>query len=374
MLHKDLLANISPEKIHSFLLRNGWRKLDSERQEVCNYQIDSFGPERREIRICTPGRHDLSDYDSFVFRTISVLCRILGYEAFDLVQQILNPCDIFKARVISPSSSNGTYPIDRSVKLFESLRDLFIFSACAEIKNEKFCKRRLDHAVDLAKTFHVGPNSVGSMIVSFYVILPVAPSPEMRNTTPEARKVMKRVVNGFRIASRAVETGDFQEISRNFQQGFNANMCDAVAELLEGEDECTCKFSVQFDPEWEIVGPREETFEIASSVRTFVKRASMELRNIELVRRAKIQGYFYELRRENVHDTEQGDRQVKVMGNDEEGNFVRAYVYLNEQDYQRACDAHKMNAKVTIEGNLTKEGRKNILYGPTIISVGEAEE
>src|ERR1700724_200712 len=50
---------------------------------------------------------------------------------------------------------------------------------------------------------------------------------------PIQRRVLERITRGFLFAKNAQQKQDPEEISQHFEQGFNANMCKAAAEMLQ---------------------------------------------------------------------------------------------------------------------------------------------
>ncbi len=101
------IAKVTPLKLKSFLLKNGWKVVEAR-----DYLIRLLKEEQsRQLFIDIPTENDFSIDDDesieFIDSAVNRICVFLNRTKFDIIQQIIEPCDVFKSRIISPDSELG---------------------------------------------------------------------------------------------------------------------------------------------------------------------------------------------------------------------------------------------------------------------------
>jgi hypothetical protein len=365
-VYKKLFEAIAPNQIKHFLSRNKWIEEPLPRNEVVHFRAppDSDNP---EFKLLIPNSR-ISDGDQlFMQSTITNLADIFEMDLMDLIQQILNPCDIFRLNLTSPETKFGTVPITKTGGIFSNLLDLVIFSACLELREESYYPKRIKEAISLAENARTGPTEFGSFEVVVYMNLPKRNPDE--ESIPIQRKIMKRIMGGLSVIHDAGELSDSELIVSKFNEGFNANMCDAMDGILTAFSDASCQFSCINDLEWEPQRVRKEFVSIKSSYSSTIKSASIAMKPPTNNIPAILTGQIVQLSRGKDRETRLEERKVRIYGADQDGEAWHAIAYLGEDAYKIACDAHKQDQSIKIEGILEKVGRIWWLTNPHNLSI-----
>src|SRR5262245_54270395 len=125
-----VLQLIHPLDISRYLLHRGWIKKSAIRNDISLFispaTKDSPAP---SIELVIPKSQDFRDYPESIWRTLKTLSAYENKNITDIIIQIRSLCDIFKARVISLETSDGSIAIHKCIEIVSQINELIIYSA-----------------------------------------------------------------------------------------------------------------------------------------------------------------------------------------------------------------------------------------------------
>jgi hypothetical protein len=177
---------------------------------------------------------------------------------------------------------------------------------------------------------------------------------------PLNRRIIERIAVGLATYSEAVESQDPSAIAKRLD-GFSANMCDAMADVIEETDVSKMAVGIKLSPEWRSVN--------LASVSTF----SIEQKNIELLRVAaktmrvdekpRPVTVFGRVRRvETVGNPadlleDPATKEIEINWASDDNTLLHVKLMLSNVDYVEAVEAHKSGKPVSASGMLIRSGR-----------------
>jgi hypothetical protein len=179
---------------------------------------------------------------------------------------------------------------------------------------------------------------------------------------------VQRLVRGLSNIRLAELSENPSIIAENYQTGFNANMCDALIELVEKTSD-RLKIEVAWSPEW-IPAPDvldAPTFAMKPSTIELVRDAAISLRRVETARPYTISGPVIRLKSEhNPADLldVSSPREIVVQWNSADFGQLNVKVVLPPSDYIIAVEAHKTGRIISVTGMLERINRSWILSSP----------
>jgi hypothetical protein len=194
--------------------------------------------------------------------------------------------------------------------------------------------------------------------------MPIPPNPNDMlipdlQPAPFERRVMIRVMRGLQIASKGLREGDVSILTRDYARGFNANLCEVMAGLTQELPGFGSEFTVLWSPEYAI----DEQLRNAEAVRIdpdsfrpFFEAAAKSLRHAKESQETTIRGSVIQLHADPESDEAEDDEERQIIVKCDLGavRAVKVHASLTADDYRKACDAHKDNREVEIEGRPEK--------------------
>jgi hypothetical protein len=195
----------------------------------------------------------------------------------------------------------------------------------------------------------------------------------IEQTPPFERRVIQRIVRGMRTIKQASEDDNPALISESYRTGFNANMCEELADLVESTTD-RIRFEFEWSPEW--TPPSDvstlRTYEAPLHTASILRDAANGLRKQELGGNRRIDGLIIGLKSEhdptNILDASV-PRQVFVRWDSPEYGPIHIRIVLEPEDYLQAVESHKRGDRVSIDGVLEKIGRYWTLTGARNLAV-----
>src|SRR5690606_16806892 len=72
---------------------------------------------------------------------------------------------------------------------------------------------------------------------------------------PFERRVIERVAIGLLHLRQAIQSGDTSPLKTNYEEGFNANTCDSLANAVEVVEDFDLEVGILWSPEWRVRQP-----------------------------------------------------------------------------------------------------------------------
>jgi hypothetical protein len=179
--------------------------------------------------VALPVNEQFRDFSTRIAEAVMRVADVEQISPQDVVRKIQSmEQDVFSLRLLSPP--NEFPSLETTSCLFQSLRNLVAYGACMEKVSRRYFDRFFGVGKEQAQHFQFTQTFQGSFGIT--VESQVIEQSQQRFSwsddtfAPLQRRVLERITRGFLFAKNAQQKQDPAEISQNFEQGFNANMCD----------------------------------------------------------------------------------------------------------------------------------------------------
>ena len=382
----DSLRLISTDALSAYAEAEGWVKSGEYRRYSDIYSADG------KPEILVPRTAVIDDYAMLVSDLIRTFARQAGRDEA-AVYYDLTVADRDVIRVSVNGDGSEILPVASGVALLNRSRDMVLAAACSLGSSRPIYRVDSNSAASAyLKEVRLSYMETGSSVLVLQS--PVVPpeksdavldvpfkqrsaslsalseqglaSSDVEVDSPMARRVTERLrgsLTAARDAAEQVTVGEAGAFDSVVRAGVSANLCEAVAGLLDG----AAPFQVGFT----FAKTRPSALNYAKvgfdmSHAEILKDAARNYRAAAPVYGAKLFVF--------VHGLDRREPQVSgvVRVRADVGGGVRSVsVVLNADDYDRAVEAHRANASVNMEGDLERAGRRWHLRNARLAEVAD---
>lgn len=327
------------------------------------------------VEVVIPETHVDFERRTYVRNAIEALSAIKGEDVEMTILRIeTQDRDLLLARVPDTEGTNSVSLADAE-KYISHFKSLVAFSAASEEDPRPFFKNYLGQARNMIHHYRFGHTFRGSF--GFTIESPIV-SPVKRLTqhrlfeaevqdepsvvSPIERRVMERIVRGLYDAQNAAQQDDVGILLDGYASGLNANMCNALAEVVE---ENALRYEVFWSPTVEVSDDVAQASSIELSVRHYglLLEANRQLKRKD-PETVNVQGYVTSLSAEEPLRLD-ARRTIEIKWHfRQEGAPMRVLVDLSKDDYIEAHKAHLLGHIVEVRGVLAKAGNSWRLGDP----------
>lgn len=374
---KEALSRLSLIDIRGYLVSLGWKLTGSYGDVATVFEkTDGRG---REFELLLPKREELADYAERIADVVATLSSVEGREQLSIYYDLVKSgFDVMRFRA-SEADEAGTIALENGVALYDHARDLIAAAANAAIKPKRAYR---GNSPTIAKNYvdslRLGQTEVGSYILT--VVSPVPPAlesdqlpllPELgEGEEPFPRTVTRTLVRALRATKHAVTeataTGRIDPFEAAIQAGVSANLCEAIAQLVENGT------NVDISVSWSRVRPAPE----ATSVYVFTRdnariltEAATTFREQEPQSDTTIEGFVIGLNRE----PQEFDGKAKIRGFFD-GQIRTLTAQFNVSDYRKVVEAHDKKLRVRVDGDVLRRGPFQYLENARNLIIFEDDE
>ena len=361
---KEALAAVSPAALSAYARAEGWTREDAWGEHSDVYTRDG-APE-----IIVPGTRRLGDYVSIVSRLIEIFAEAAGTDTLSLYR-VLTTVDRDVVRVGAVTGGGGgSVSLNDSVKLITGARDMVLAAARSLREPGPACRCAASSETDdYLRQVRLGHTEQDSRAV-----VPIGPIvPPLRGSAaddrPVGRRMTQRLIEALTATREATEkasVGDANAFRDVVSRGAGADLCDALAMLIEPFHGIDVRLS------WARTRPMKtagETVRFGSSDAPVLREAARCFREREPLPDTSLVGRVQRLQRSDG----QTDGTVTLRTwIDRRVRSVSAV--LNGRDYDRAIQAHRDNAPVVMFGDLERFGSRWRLRNPRILDIISDED
>ncbi len=376
------LQNLSIDNISTYLQHMGWkqRKYPDSRLIFFDGPKDDRG---KSIVLTLPTDKSFHDSNELIARAINLLAAVERTSPPQIIQQIRVPHqDSIYVRMLL---SEGITPsLDATSHIIHGLRNLVVYSACMEREPRRYFEQSFREGRQQAQHFRFGHTFQGSFgfTVESAIVdtlwYPVDESNRDGNIyLPFERRVIERIARGFLLVREAIQRKDSAIISKNYERGLNANMCNALAEMFKATDNTTIEFSIAWSSK---LKPSQDIFAIDSiqlpgNVSRYLEEAAQYLEAIHKAEEGNtIEGAAQYLKA--IHKAEEGNTieatTVKgtIQGLSSDGHMNRTAQVFSEgygkvlisivpnSEWDKVvCDAYRDRKSISVKGTLIRKGK-----------------
>jgi hypothetical protein len=366
----------SLESIRRYLQLNGWSETGTTSDATSLFWLAVDGD---RIEVPLPTRRDFQGSERIIADALRTLGQLTDRDALQIIDDI-NSIAFDRIRSILPDELVRSDSIDLNIAsaFIANAKRLIAATATTELAPSAFFGRVTKEALAYTGRCRFGHTFRGSF--GFTIESPIVrndePSlPVMAEVAPFERRVVQRLVRGLSSVRLAEATENPNVIAESYHTGFNANVCDALLELVEKTTD-RLRIEVVWSPEWlpAIDVLDIPTFSIGPSTVELVRDAANSLRQIEAARHCTIVGTVIRLKSEhNPADLldVSSPREIVVQWDSREFGLLNVKVVLQPADYIVAVEAHKSGRFISVSGTLERINRSWILSSPGPVQLAE---
>jgi len=363
-------------ELQAYLRNTGWERIETPKQSIALFQ-KQIGNNFFEALL--PLSKDYSDYN---YRILDVLENIAQAENREVHQVLTDlsipPGDTVRFRVINKDTVGGTISFLEGFNLLEGAKKALFTTACDIVQPEKYHKRLgLKGAQQFIEECRLGQTEKGSFIAS--VICPfVNQTPEDKaqqlsifNQAEEfrhslTRKVTTRLMSSLAEIKSAIDRGEENRIvDLEGENIISGNFLESIVELNSTKETT----EIEIITSWSVFA--EEQPQIARAIKFSIDYIPV-LENIISQVKPIDKGFEDDFVGKisltkadpDIHSRTEGEIILNYIIGDEE-KVSKARVILSNEDYDKACEAHKQGKSVKIRGKLVTVGRSKTIENPS---------
>jgi hypothetical protein len=357
----DANFDIEPKLIARYLQHSGW-KSENFGSKIKRIFFDDKGSDPIEIFFGEKSDNLAKRKDVFfAIRTISEF-----YEKdIDIVLNDIRSLsfDRLSSKIPDEYVVNESIQMRIASQYIMQMRDFLTSSATAEISGERHSRRARKDAVEYAEKCRFGHTFKGSF--GFLIESPVGlnDTPTMEivdESVPLNRRIMERIAIGLATYSEAVESQSPKAIVSRMD-GFNSNMCDAMADIIEETNVSKMVIGIKLSPEWRSTAIQQDAkFLIEQKNVDLLRDAAKSMRVDEKPRHVTVFGRIRRVETDgNPADLldDPATKEVEVNWVSDDNTLLHVKLMLSNADYIEAVEAHKAGKPVSASGMLIRVGR-----------------
>lgn len=351
---REALKAISPAALAAYARSAGW-----QRGEI--YRVHSHvysGQDRPEIIV--PRTDHLGDYATVVSTLIKVFAQVADQDELTIYRSLVTgDRDVVRIRVAD--SDDGSLELNQGVDLIGGARDLVLSAACSITKPGQTVYRAGANreAKDLVEQMRLGQTDQGSFVIT--VLTPVVPPQLQQELFPNSedrdaplqRKMTRHLLEALQAARESTEraaAGDGNALASMTEQGVSANLCDALVCLIR-------PFSnLDVGVFWARTRPAplpEATVRFGKADSPILEEAARLFRERAPREGVRLHGFVQLLKRSKTEDDGTIHLKAHIEGQEQSVTTV-----LAQSDYEKAVQAHRDRAMVTLKGDLERQGQR----------------
>ena len=349
------LKAVSPGALAAYARGQGWAK-----HEAYGNHGDIYVGNGRP-KIVVPRTELLDDYASVISRLVGIFGDVTEQDELAVYRDLIGADhDVVRVRAMG-ADDDGSVPIDKGVELVSQAREMLLAAACATRTTQPVYRAGANReAAEYMKQVRLGQTEHGSFVVTLMAPVPPILQFPLDETwadfdeEPFERQVTRRLVRALEASRDAVEKAHSGDGAQAFDQavavGVSANLCDAVARLIEPSNK------LEISVNWAKTRPtperRSRIFFTESDAGAF-KEAARTFRARQPRPDTTLFGSVHKLRRDQ--DEAEGQVTFKV---DVDGKIQSVGAVLDQNTYSTAISAHDARNPVIVNGDLERVGQR----------------
>ncbi len=350
----DALSAVSPAALSAYARSLGWIK-----KEQYGGHSDVYGADDRP-EIILPRTQNLADYPNVVSRLVTIFADVSETDVNALYRDLVTADrDVVRLRV-TDNSDDGSLPVSAGVNLMVGAREMILAVACSLSEPRPAYRAGANReATEYVRQVRLGQTEQGSFVLT--MLTPVIPPRVQQvmegefepNDDPIGRRMTKHLEAALLATRQATEQtngGDANAFRNAVEQGVSANLCEAIATLLEPFPSLDTSLS------WARTRPVERTrssLRFASADAPILLEAARSLRSHEPQEDVPVFGIVQRLRR----GEQETDGTISLTASID-GRNQSVVAMLSQSDYERAIESHKKKAAVVMRGDLQRVGQR----------------
>ena len=310
--------------------------------------------------VALPTNEHFRDFSARMAEAVMRVADVEQVSPQDIVRKIQSAeQDNFSLSLLLPPHEHPSLEVTSS--LFQGLRNLIMYGACMEHVSKRHFDRAFKVGKEQAQHFQFAHTFQGSFGLTIESQLTESQGQHQSRLSwgndsfpPLQRRVLERITRGFSFARIAQQKQDSEEISQHFEQGFNANMCEAVVDMLQDIHDIQIVYSVSWSchlpPSQDVaqIHPillEQETSRYLQQAAQYLKKnADKDLEEDKI-----LEGHIISLSSEKPTE-----RTITILTEE----WGKVSFSAQPSEYTAACNAHGEGQVISVKGKLTKQGKR----------------
>lgn len=367
------ISNITAASVDRYLQLNGWIRNYNFANK--NLMVFNFS-KNKEKSIALPILESFDDFYTTLSGILQKLSFLENRDIRDILKDISTTfIDRLEFRVISKATDDGKLPIEYAAECINGLRELILYSACAEQNARPICFRATDLAKGYLENFKLAQTEKGSFIINIDIQVVDEANEQIvlddcGDVSSFEHKIVKRISTAIAQVDEVVKNKKpLSEIAQNaYENGITANMCEALLKLkperVEAQIAATIRYASAITKKTGIT----EKIDIQTNHFLVMNELSKIYRDNVLVQDVTLVGIIRTLSKRNID--EEVEKTIRLYTTFEGKNRTVTIELENEQ-YRIACDAHKDGLEVRVAGELDMSGRHWIITKVTEFTLAD---
>lgn len=365
------IYDITAASINQYLQLNNWtRDQNFKNKNMMAYYNNS---DNWPHRIAIPASEKYDDFYGVLDGVLETLAKSEERSKSELIKDINTTfIDRMEFRVVSEATSDGKIPIDYASDCIKGLKDLILYTICNEQSPSPVCPRATEKAKSDLQNFKLAQTEKGSFVLNietqeFTGYNELIPLPGLE-TSPLQHRVIERIGTAInQIDSIARDKCQITKVADiAYKEGINANMCEALLKLkpLSNDDKITTTF--RYASSITHKTGYVDSVEMRMNHFVIIDELAKIYRDKVVTIEATLTGVVRSLTKKD--DAGEELREIKLC-TVYEGKFRIVEIYLSDEQYRVACDAHKDGLEISASGILDMSERQWILKNIKKLSI-----
>lgn len=357
MIRKERFMSITAASLEKYLLFKEWKRDNNFKNE----KLMVFGWEGESLVI--PASEKYKDFYMVLPDVITTLAEIYNKPVSDIIKEITTSYyDWLEFRIMSKISECGELPLGYASNCIEGLKELILYSACAEQHQEPICLRTTNNAKEVLDNFKLAQTDVGSFIINIDIKVvdeeyEQLTLPDCEPDIPAEHKIVRRIGEAIqqidRVTKDEIQIDDLLPIA--YKHGATANMCEALMKLKPANADAKIETKIRYASAVTKRIDDVESVNISGEHFYVMNEIAKRYRNAECIDKVSINGAIKGMHK-NVIAQHRYYREISIISF-MDGKYHTIKAELGEEDYKLACDAHRDEQIIEICGYLDKHGK-----------------
>lgn len=347
----EALRSVRPSDVAYYLASRDWHR---DVVGVVEWWVRGAGG----AEIMLPTSQEYGDFPLRISQVLSALEREEA-RAQDEILRDINSVGIDVVRVRAPEADArlNSIGLKRVLRLVEHAMEVMAAIATSVLEPRKVIpSKRPYRTQEFMRQLEMGQTEAGSYVLT--LLSPIEPAgqsvaqPLFDAGVPYPRRVTRMLAAALKVTTESLESASppAAVLASAVPRGISANFCEAIAEMVGGEDGPT---PIDLNIAWAPKMPEAQlaTFHITSSHILPLREAAKRLRSESPNESVILKGMVTSLRRDDA----QHQRAVTVVCL-VDGKVRRLFVPLDTESYELAIEAHRLKRLVSFRADVQASG------------------
>jgi len=341
-------------ELQRYLRAVGWVQTERSGQWLVFSKVDKSGG---AVELGLPITDEAIDSNRRILDVLRTISQIQSRNMQSVIADVMGYAqDTFHYRIEDVGNSDSI-PLTTAQQYVKGLKNLYLYSACSEIKPRAYFEQPLPSAKKQLNAHQFGHTFRGSFGFSVQTSVFIENECEdILGQSPLKRRVSERIAYGLSMLKKAVDRDDPEILTSSYKEALNAKMCDALHEMcLGGETNFSCDFI------WARSLLVRNDLHDLGGVSIGLREAELLEHASEVLKTVDPKPELFSGRITNLHcpsnpEVESSKRVVAIKGMHFEHGLIDVQMELGAARYQKAIEIHKHGTDVSVSGMLERKG------------------